>query len=71
MPLHAKCLIGNSLSGDYFNPGNLPTHVKVRGGQVIQVRERPDCSLWAEGYWLGVWYRYERAGLGAPWVRMR
>lgn len=70
MPPHASVPVGAALPLDYFNPGSLPTHVKIRGGQVIQVRERPECSLWAIAYWAAQSFRYERAALGADWVRV-
>ena len=70
MPLHASTLIGQALPPIYFNPGHLPTHVKVKGGVIIKVRDHPDCCLWAIAYYQGHAYRYERAAYGEPWVRI-
>lgn len=50
--------IGTQLAPDYFSPGA----VIIRGETVG--------SPWAIAYWLGNQYRYERAGLGKPWVRV-
>ncbi len=52
-PLHAAP-IGARLAPDYFSPG---TSLRLDGSVY--------CSLWAEAYWQGQAYRYERAALGA------
>lgn len=50
--------VGHTLAPDYFSPGTT-----VMNGRVIG-------SSWAIAYYAGHEYRYERAGLGLPWVRV-
>lgn len=56
-PAHAAP-VGTVLPPDYFSP---PPFV-FRGVETG--------SPWAIAYWAGQEYRYERAGLGAAWVRV-
>lgn len=58
MPIHASLPVGESLPPDYFSPGTY-----VFGGL-------EQGSPWAVAYFAGQSYRYERAGLGEPWVRV-
>ncbi len=57
-PLHATLPVGDSLSPDYFSPGTYVMNDQIVG------------SPWAIAYWAGQSFRYERAQLGAPWVRV-
>lgn len=57
-PLHAIIPVGDSLAHDYFSPGSYKFNGKTIG------------SLWAIAYYNGESYRFERAQLGEPWVRV-
>jgi hypothetical protein len=57
VPSHASVGIGGSLPADYFSPGTY-TVCGIEYG-----------SPWAEAYWAGATYRFQRAALGAPWIR--
>ncbi len=57
-PLHATLPVGAALVWDYFSPGTCIMH-----GKVV-------CSLWAVAFYAGCSFRFERAGLGEPWVRV-
>ncbi len=57
-PLHAILPVGDSLSPDYFSPGTYTV-----GGLTLG-------SPWAVAFYQGRQYRYERAVLGAPWIRV-
>ncbi len=58
-PLHAVAPVGHALLPDYFSPGTY-----TMNGQTIG-------SPWAVAYWGGKSFRYERAALGEPWVRVK
>ncbi len=57
IPEHAA-EIGHSLPPLYFNPGSYEFQGKLTG------------STWVEAFFAGKTYRYERADLGLPWVRV-
>lgn len=58
IPLHATLPIGSPLPPDYFSPGTYTVNGLTLG------------SPWAVAFYRGVQYRYERAGLGEPWIRV-
>lgn len=57
-PLHSLTPVGSALPPDYFSPGTCLMH-----GKVV-------CSLWAVAFYSGSQTRFERTGLGEPWVRV-
>lgn len=57
-PLHATLPVGSALPPDYFSPGTYTVNGLALG------------SPWAIAFYQGRQSRFERAGLGQPWVRV-
>ena len=57
-PVHATLPIGAALPWDYFAPGTSTMNGKVA------------YSPWAVAFYGGASYRFERSGLGEPWIRV-